>query len=414
MKKWFLLVAAGLLAGQLHAVAESLQQIIDRAEEGDIIYLAEGVYTGGATLKDNMSIVGAGADLTIIDGYGTNAVLTAGRNALVMGVTLRNGKTGIQNNGRCFGLFESILVNTKKAVAIQHGSAVLGYNMIEGAAGSIGVESVAANPYLVGNLIRGHQVGFRGWHHYNPTLYKNYFVSNTLAIQVGPDVDLATDANVFWKNKKMISGSTLSETDVEAPVDAATLDLFPGASPEQYQHLMALVFEDRLATHPVVLYDLTLEEGLFGMGILSPWASFHVASSTLDTKVRSYLAYDLKTDRDLNVTLVTQERPLLQLDNADIDEKEEDRFALDTLFDHPASLSMNDRGELVFKRLTNLARIEIYVPEGYLPVSINHEAGYEWLDGRMVVKITDAGHTDIELKMGLLEAGSGLALPEQP
>jgi hypothetical protein len=56
---------------------QDIQYAINQAGAGDTINVAAGIYNENITLKDGVAVLGAGADVTIIDGGGNGTVITA-------------------------------------------------------------------------------------------------------------------------------------------------------------------------------------------------------------------------------------------------------------------------------------------------------------------------------------------------
>jgi nitrous oxidase accessory protein len=70
---------------------DNIQAGIDAGEYGDTVSVAPGTYYGNITLKDGVDLLGAGADVTIIDAQGYGDVVDArANNATISGFTLRN------------------------------------------------------------------------------------------------------------------------------------------------------------------------------------------------------------------------------------------------------------------------------------------------------------------------------------
>jgi CSLREA domain-containing protein len=77
----------------------SLRQAVNAAGAGDAISVPAGTYDvgssmiGAMTVAQNISIVGAGASATVIDGVGMTMIFVVNSTASISGVTLRNGWT---------------------------------------------------------------------------------------------------------------------------------------------------------------------------------------------------------------------------------------------------------------------------------------------------------------------------------
>jgi len=81
-----------------------IQHAIDRADAGDTINVAAGIYNENITLKDGVAVLGAGADVTTIDGGDNGTVVTAdgvGSTTRLEGFTVTQGNApggGMYNN----------------------------------------------------------------------------------------------------------------------------------------------------------------------------------------------------------------------------------------------------------------------------------------------------------------------------
>jgi len=176
---------------------------------------------------------------------------------------------------------------------------------------------------------------------------------------------------------------------------------------EEYRDRIAEIMGSVFSEYPVVVYTLGDVTGDFGMAALHAKASFRVKASAADTEIVSYGAFDLVTQDELNAEyLNADEHPAISVSNPEVTESECDRFALDTLFRHSPSYYFTEEGFLVFNRLTSYTRIEVVVPQGFIPVSSDHETIYEWQDDQVVAKITDIGKTTVNLVMAPIEETS--------
>jgi predicted outer membrane repeat protein len=84
----------------------TIQAAIDAASSGDTIYVAAGTYNENITLKDGVGVLGAGANVTTIDGGDSGTVVTAngvGSATILDGFTITHGSAenggGMYNNG---------------------------------------------------------------------------------------------------------------------------------------------------------------------------------------------------------------------------------------------------------------------------------------------------------------------------
>ena len=378
----------------------SLQALIEAAAPGAVITVPAGTYQGKIVLKEGIALVGAGADVTTLDGKGADVVVRGAKNAIVLGFTLRNGRTAFKIDQTTMGIFECAIRDFQNAaVDVAQGCAVIANNLIEGSPSSTGVVCFMSNPYLTGNLIVSNAVGVYVGYQSSPSLANNVFVGNGTAILVGAESSAFLESNVFDQNAQNVVGQSLGASDT---VRAVTLDgkiLYRGGSVESYRKLTELVLPKKLFEHPVLIYDLRNELGQFGMTVLSPRATFTIAASTRDTEIVEHQAFDAVTDKALRDELVRLELPTVAVINQEIKEMAPERFVLHCLYTHPSSYFRNEQGQLVFKRLTNVTRVEIIVPPGYAPISVNYPAKIEQDEGCQIVKITEVGPKWIEVVM---------------
>jgi hypothetical protein len=396
------LVVVGAWADTDPAAAMSIQQMLDAAEPGDIVSVPAGTYHGTLVLKDGVALVGEGADTTILDGDGADCVILAGGDSVILGFTIRNGRVGIQSIRRFVGVFECRVADcAESAIRIENGCAVIANNEILGNRVSMGIECLGSNPHIAGNLIARHRIGIVVLNEFVPTVFDNVFVDNEIAIFVGDKARVILKRNTFDRNRTNILGQPLDESDVIQSAASSAPVTLKKAEVEEYRKLMDLVFAEKLPEHPVVIYDLMREKelGSFGMTVLYPCATFAVSASTKDTRVVNYAAYDAISTRDLRAEYVEASLPTVVVQNEDLTEKWPERYVLDALYCHPGSYFSSDTGQRLFRRHTNIPRIEIVVPEGYLPTSINYPAVLDWRDDRLTVKIDNMGDTFVEMVM---------------
>lgn len=398
--KWLLCLL--LAASASGADFPGIQAAIDAAEPGDVILVPPGRYAETVVLKDDILLVGAGAERTVIDGGGGDFVVTGARDAAIVGCTVQNGKIGIRNEGRFMGVHACVVTNNSQfGIFISGGSSLIDNNLIAGARTQAGIGSFSANPYIINNVISNNATGILIWQNYVPTVTNNFIVANDVGIRVGGEAAVILEGNIFYRNRRAaIEGFELSETDVVDPESlTGVVQLLP-ADLEAFMARMESVKREATMDHPVVFYDLRPDIGTFGVLTLFPWATFTVGSCTEDTIIADHTAMDLLTSAALNSELMlSQKRPAVAVRNPLAVAKQMDRYALDTIYVHPPSYRVTDSGRLIFKRQTNFSRIKILVPRGYTPVSVSHPMEIEQAGARTIVSITDIGNTFFEVEM---------------
>jgi hypothetical protein len=90
----------------------TIQAAIDAASSGDTINVAAGTYYEHITLKDGVGVLGAGVDVSIIDGSSTGTVVTAngvGSAAILDGFTITHGSA--ENGGGMYNYNSSPVVS---------------------------------------------------------------------------------------------------------------------------------------------------------------------------------------------------------------------------------------------------------------------------------------------------------------
>jgi len=405
MKKYRSLLCSALLMMAHGGFAEageqpfSIQRAIDEAQIGTAIEIPPGIYQEALVMKEGIALIGAGAGQTIIDGGGASQVIRGGKDSLIIGCTIQNGEIGIRNEQNQLSVFECyIRAYQRCGIQIHQGFAVIGHNVIEGQNGTTGILCMNSNPYIFNNTIINNQQGLLVWGHHKPNVFENHLIANKTGVYVGKDARVILAENTF-QNEKNSVGQSLSPSDMVGPTTESFESHVPyqGGRIGSYQKLIKLISKNMLGEHPVVIYKLGDQLGAFGMATLFPWATFSVAASREETKIVHYDAYDGYTEEDLYAEYQAGHRATIHVKNPTQLAQETDRYVLDTLYLDEGSYFQNELGQRVFRRLTNLSRIEILLPEGYVLQSINYPAEVEVLDGQIVVKITDVGNTLIEM-----------------
>ena len=393
------LLFATSLAGSV--LAGPLQDQINAAGPNSVVEVAPGTYLENITVPDGTFVVATDPEQTILDGAGAASVVELGRDAAIVGFTIRNGKAGINNRGRFVGVFECTVSDfTEYGILIEGGSAAVLHNTVSGQRNATGIGCLAANPYIAYNLIQSNMCGLLSRMNFIPVLEANVFRGNDLAIQVQENSRVLLKGNIFDGNGQVIDGQEPGETDEVRAATADELARLRGGKVEAYRDLMRKVREQAAAMQPRIIYDLTAEPGRFGLLCTFPWSVFTISSVTRDTRIEAYGAFDAETQHDLNAHRVeVHGHPSVAVNSPELVDKVNDRYVSEKIFIHPASLAYQPDGSYVFNRLTNLGRIEVWAPAGFIITSAPASATLATEQGRHVARLLGNGLTQLRVVM---------------
>jgi hypothetical protein len=395
-----------LLAMSVPVIAEqaSIQERLAAAAPGDEVVVGAGVYFDLLSVPDGVTLIGDGADTTILDGGGQGHVVTMGKNAVLAGFTVRNGVVGVANTNECFFTVADcrVTANTQYGILVRGGSALIVSNLISGTRQLAGVACLQSNPYIMDNVFEGNPIGVVVAGKLVPTIVDNVFIGNQTAIRLN-SANAITGNNTFDRNNTAIVGGNLHTTDRMATVDLAQLVAY-NRKPGRYTDLIRRVFDQVTAEHPVVLYTLLPEDGQFLVATVFPWATFTVASATPDTKINGHLAFDVTTQDILASERITaNQRPAVAVRSDNHPDMELNRYALDMAYEHAASYYTDGEGRRHFKRLTSFSIIRIAVPAGWKVSSLTPQGTAESSNGQEVATVRSCGRTMIDLALERVE-----------
>jgi len=389
------LACSGTLAG-----AASIQEMIDAAQPGGQVVVQAGFYSGPIVVRDGITLIGDGADATVLDGGGQACTVTMGKDAAIGGFTVQNGVIGIANSNECFfSVFDCRIVdNQHYGIKVQGGSAVIVSNLIARTRQLAAIVCLNANPYIMDNVIQDNPFGVVVAGKLAPTIIDNIFVGNQTGIRLN-DAMAILGGNTFDRNVANIVGGTLHSTDRIAPVDLATLKAY-GAKPGRYTNLIARIRDQVLGEHPLLIYTLSETEGRFLVATLFPWATFTVGSSTRDTKIVDPFAYDTATqDRLATEQILQQERPAVSVKSDAHPDDVANRYVLDMIYEHGPSYTAAGDGARRFTRLTSFSNVRVVLPEGWVATSVKPDASSELVNGRQVLSIRECGQTTVDIRI---------------
>ena len=74
---------------------QTIQQAIDNASAGDTIFVYNGTYAENLIIPINLTLIGEGRDVTVIDGRGADGITVTAADVEIKGFTIHNGSAGI-------------------------------------------------------------------------------------------------------------------------------------------------------------------------------------------------------------------------------------------------------------------------------------------------------------------------------
>jgi hypothetical protein len=376
--------------------ASVLQRLIDRAQPEETVRIPPGIYEGAVRLDKDVSLVGAGAGRTILDGAGAAVTLLVESRATVSRVTVRGGQTGVEFRGPG-GILQDSLV-TWNAVQGVHclANAVLFNNRIVGNGHGVAVNS--RGPVLLHNTIAGNRrAGIWSWYAPGPTAIHNLVTHNEMALDAGAGSTPELEHNVEWGNAGALHGRFL----VEAPdyADPLTERLSPVAGsplsemvqrspllrvrrgaaeagalyPAGYLGARRAELEldlKRLASfarrhEPQVTYRLTPEPGVFQVEVAFSRPPFQMGVSQGATQVEVLRAWDSEGKVRLYADVHTSGKPRVAVDAIEPDAPlGSRRYRLLCQFHDPAAWRV-EGDRMIFERLTSFEPVRIVAPEGW-------------------------------------------------
>jgi hypothetical protein len=159
---------------------QSIQAAINAAVPGDVVSVAPGLYLENLALKSGVSVVGAGAGLTTVDGGGlswTATLLNCDASTRLQGFTLTNGRQQVGagvfvSGGAPVVTLNRITGNTAVSsrlsqgggIALQNSAAAVSDNLISNNQADFGggVQIAGGSPLITRNQITGNVAGEQG------------------------------------------------------------------------------------------------------------------------------------------------------------------------------------------------------------------------------------------------------------
>jgi parallel beta-helix repeat protein len=138
----------------------TIQEGIDAASPGDTVLVAAGVYHEHIIMKSGVTIKGAGAEVTTIDGGGSGKVVTGADDSTLTGFTITGGSG--------------------------HGDS--------------GIFCSGASPTIINNIITNNRFGIVAINDSNPKIVRNFIFKNSAAIYINRNSSLLIVNNVIARN----------------------------------------------------------------------------------------------------------------------------------------------------------------------------------------------------------------------
>jgi hypothetical protein len=207
--------AAGARRRLVPSEYATIQAAIDAAAAGDIVAVEQGVYRENLRMRSNVSLSGAGATLTTLEGGGQAASLidfTGAKNVVVQGFTL----TGVGSAMEPLDPFAGS--------GNWYAAAIFGDGHLSPAGGSAQDDPCIDTSILVTqNIIRDNAVGVMTYFHARAVVQNNLFVANRYAFVANHLQDHALLVNnAFFANEEVAIGSQAGYLDVVGNIIAGS------------------------------------------------------------------------------------------------------------------------------------------------------------------------------------------------
>ena len=200
---------------------DNIQNGIDAVASPGTVYVAAGIYEGRVVLKTQVSLLGAGIGVSIIDGMGLkegdeDRVVAMASDSKISGFSIiYGGWNGVECRG-VSAIVEGNLVAHHEAIGIHligYGSrnSIVSNNIVTDCAsympklqfvGAIFGNSVYGSPQIIHNTVVGnHYTGIGFCHPGTPIIKNNIVVGNLEGIGVCDNVDPNNSHNNSWNNE---------------------------------------------------------------------------------------------------------------------------------------------------------------------------------------------------------------------
>ncbi len=198
----------------------TIQAAIDAAAAGDIVFVEPGVYQEHLSMRSHVSLVGAGADKTVIDGGGQGVSLidyTSAKNVVVRGFTLSG--VGVPTVAGCVEPADPFLCAGPAYTAAIYGDGHNVWARIADVGDPCGDTSITVTQ----NVIRDSSIGMMAYFHARAVVRNNLFIGNQYGFVANHMNDQALLLNnAFIDNQQLAIGGQAAYLDIVGNIVAGS------------------------------------------------------------------------------------------------------------------------------------------------------------------------------------------------
>ena len=162
----------------------TIQRALDNSDSGDTVFVAEGRYRGAITMREDVALIGAGAERTILTGKRNKPVIRGAQGATLRHFTIQGGQMGV--------LCENTVMLIEDCI-------------VQGNTGT-GIHIVIALPVIRNNVVMRN--GWSGIFCETTRSHRGYIAHNIIAennysgVLLSGSSEVLLENNVFYFNKQ--------------------------------------------------------------------------------------------------------------------------------------------------------------------------------------------------------------------
>jgi parallel beta-helix repeat protein len=205
----------------------TVQHAIDMAASGDTVQVGAGTFAGGITMKDGVSLHGAGSSETTLTASASGIAISAsniGTSTNISGFSItRANSIGIYCTSSSPSITGNTISGNCDGIDLVGSSPSITGNTISGNRG-YGILLLASTPTITNNIVSGSSWGISCNNTSSPTITNNTIVGSTWrGISCGAgDVPVITNC-IVWGNAVDLDRCTASYSDISIPGQATGL-----------------------------------------------------------------------------------------------------------------------------------------------------------------------------------------------